>query len=1377
MLNLGGLFFTLDADTRGLMNAQRRLERFAGDVRSAFRGVGKGTVDPSLANQLARQERAVVGSLERIKKVQDQIRRSGIGGADQARLLDQLGRAYDNYSRKMASGPVNNLDFGRRQQHISSQINDIQRQFKALETSARSDLQGLQRVFNEIGRAARVQVRVETRAAQQEVSALARAFREVGAAARAAEAEAARYARIQFNAGQQALNLRQTLANARIDPAARQRLEQQVLNAQSNLSQRFAGGNVSSTQAAEFQRQWTSAINNVKRELAGLQRLPGPDVRGWQNFSGVLHGIGSASLFVQGHLGGMSTRFFALTGLVREFGVVAAIASAAVAGLSVGMGVLASHAINVGKAFEGSTVAMTAVSGSAALASTHLAFVKSVAMQTGVEFTNSAKAFTRFLASGQAAGLALRDIQSSFRGVAVAGATLQISQDDLQGVFRALDQIMSKGKVQAEELRGQLGDRLPAAFAIAARSMGVTTRELDKMMKKGQVVSQDFVPKFVKTMLEVYGIDISKPVDTLTASLGRLSNSWTFFGIALNQATGATRVMKGFVEGLGGALDWAGQNMAQVLGAIGALTGALAGLAVAMALPMIIGWISSLSVLSGWIMIVVRSVGAWAAVQVVLNAAVASFPLTRVITIIVTLVAVIAGAVIGYNMLSNAVNANNAALGDVSGIMSYIEMQKQLGFQVRATTEEFIRQAEVASRAASATAMEHFAKASKTANNPGITDYAMSVAQMWRPGMTPGRMKSPSGFANDRARREVEAGNEALKTFRKWEEVREGLNQVISLPDQPVTPPLPADASGKTKKEKSLDSIINRIKDLQDAARTAGAQLDALMAGPDQIDRIGDLGEALRIVNNLKPKEIAKAAEVLGVANDLNTVTGAIQGLIVKTREANEVVQDFTQIWQNLDTGKRELANITRQIEYLNKVNGDVTRQPGQLGFLEKLGEAEEMIERLGRRGEAGQKAIAAISARLKEAGYEGETAAERIAHFFWNIDMAREQVRVMEQFGQKLREVREEAEKLSTLSQALTSIEGSGFKSVIKGSLFNADIGEAAERAYARGEAVREYRRELERIGSTQEYINTKTTEYMQALREVDNASYAFDRVKEAADRNRDAMRSMATDTLTSIRDLAFGVKSLEDVLRDLATQLLEMGWERFVIQPAQDWMNNLGRNKGEEAVAGLDTKVAGTDGVAALGAAAANAAGAVNDNFIGAIISSATQTMSAAATEAGAAATKMAADAQLAAMGMTASAALTTLAASAAAASAAMASMAAQQGMSAMMSAAGSVGAGHAVGGPMTAGHVYPINEPGVMGEYFIPSVNGYMSNTAPGGSGGGVMYLDASTTIDARGATKDAIAELEARLWERDQRLRSELPYMVDARVIDSSKRRRY
>ena len=101
---------------------------------------------------------------------------------------------------------------------------------------------------------------------------------------------------------------------------------------------------------------------------------------------------------------------------------------------------------------------------------------------------------------------------------------------DYDGILGVM---VSKGKITTEELRRQLGERLPGAMDIMAKSMGVTTSELDKMMKKGEVLTKDVLPAFAKQVEIAFGIENVDKVDTLTAATIRLGNSWTELLISL----------------------------------------------------------------------------------------------------------------------------------------------------------------------------------------------------------------------------------------------------------------------------------------------------------------------------------------------------------------------------------------------------------------------------------------------------------------------------------------------------------------------------------------------------------------------------------------------------------------------------------------------------------------------------------------------------------------------------------------------------------------------------------------------------------------------------------------------------------------------------
>jgi len=112
--------------------------------------------------------------------------------------------------------------------------------------------------------------------------------------------------------------------------------------------------------------------------------------------------------------------------------------------------------------------------------------------------------FTALTASVLGAGLSVDDAQKSFlaiaSGIRGTGGTLE----DMKSAMRATAQVFSKGKVSAEELRQQLGERLPGAFTLFADSMNMMPKDLDKALEQGKVTLDDFM-KFSKTLFDTYG--------------------------------------------------------------------------------------------------------------------------------------------------------------------------------------------------------------------------------------------------------------------------------------------------------------------------------------------------------------------------------------------------------------------------------------------------------------------------------------------------------------------------------------------------------------------------------------------------------------------------------------------------------------------------------------------------------------------------------------------------------------------------------------------------------------------------------------------------------------------------------------------------------
>lgn len=100
-------------------------------------------------------------------------------------------------------------------------------------------------------------------------------------------------------------------------------------------------------------------------------------------------------------------------------------------------------------------------------------------------------------------------------------SAMHLSGEAVKGILLAESQIASKGVVAAEELRGQIGERLPGAFAIAARAMGMTEERFNKMLNTGKVMAADFLPKFARAMHQTFGVAAVENAQKATAWLNR----------------------------------------------------------------------------------------------------------------------------------------------------------------------------------------------------------------------------------------------------------------------------------------------------------------------------------------------------------------------------------------------------------------------------------------------------------------------------------------------------------------------------------------------------------------------------------------------------------------------------------------------------------------------------------------------------------------------------------------------------------------------------------------------------------------------------------------------------------------------------------------
>lgn len=138
--------------------------------------------------------------------------------------------------------------------------------------------------------------------------------------------------------------------------------------------------------------------------------------------------------------------------------------------------------IQTNASLEALQKSLEVVTGSTEAAARELEFVRSKAAELGLESISASRSFVQLAAAAKGTALEGQATRDIWTAVAGAMSKLGKSEAETESALLAISQIMSKGTVSAEELRGQLGERLPGAFQAAARAVGVTTEELGSML-------------------------------------------------------------------------------------------------------------------------------------------------------------------------------------------------------------------------------------------------------------------------------------------------------------------------------------------------------------------------------------------------------------------------------------------------------------------------------------------------------------------------------------------------------------------------------------------------------------------------------------------------------------------------------------------------------------------------------------------------------------------------------------------------------------------------------------------------------------------------------------------------------------------------------
>ncbi|MEM9214052.1 MAG: tape measure protein [Cyanobacteria bacterium P01_F01_bin.150] len=234
-------------------------------------------------------------------------------------------------------------------------------------------------------------------------------------------------------------------------------------------------------------------------------------------------------------------------------------------------------ALDAATAFQRIENTFKFVTGSSREAAEQIARIREESKSLGTDFSQGLEGFSQLAASTRGSSLEGAATEQLSSAVQQAAAVSQLDAESLNRANTAISQIAGKGKLSAEELRQQLaevGGVFSGSFQIAARAVGVTTAELDQMLQRGEVLSEDFLPKFAQQLAAETATGVAGAAKTAQASINRFNNSVNELQVSVGEQLLPARQL---------GLELAADLMEQLVGvapfviqALGAIAGKLA---------------------------------------------------------------------------------------------------------------------------------------------------------------------------------------------------------------------------------------------------------------------------------------------------------------------------------------------------------------------------------------------------------------------------------------------------------------------------------------------------------------------------------------------------------------------------------------------------------------------------------------------------------------------------------------------------------------------------------------------------------------------------------------------------------------------------------
>lgn len=703
---------------------------------------------------------------------------------------------------------------------------------------------------------------------------------------------------------------------------------QQTTNALNTLVNELGVGRVNALQFQRSMEDFRQSTSLTTREITAAGRAAA-------GHAGNLRQLADVAVLVQGPMSGLATRVSLMTRLFDQANVSAV---AFVGGLALGIAAFAGlgdAAVKSAIQLQKLDQMLTAVTGSHAIAAAEIEYVHEVALKTGVAFVQLAEQYAQLTAASKGTVLEGQHTRDIFEAIVFSGAKLHLSSQQVERTLYAVQQMMSKGRVTAQELRQQLGNDLPGAMAIMADALGKSTQEIDKLMKKGELGS-DVLVKFGEAMKQRFGVDTNIAINTIQASQGRLSTAFFDFGVAVDRVLGFSTAYQKTLEAMARGLEYLGTNFKSLIVIIGTAAAAFAGF-------------YSPIVLRGFTLLYEAILAVGAATRAWTIALLAN-PIGAIGGILVRVAIAVGTAVAAYVGFNAILGDSTKSLNEqMSSVDEYIKAQENLKTSITATTDAYVEQVKAAMILTQTQLEAAKQAAAAVVAHPHWSAQGIGGAVVGR---------------DDVVTKEQEEVNRLQKVLKDYQDKLDQLNQIREK---------------QVEKNKEIDARGN-VTIMSDRA---------IQSVEDAKNKIKELQETLDSLN--EAQDLRKESDMwVDINKKVDAFKTSLEKAGVPAERLNELVKQFTETLTSVETQKftndlqQAFDKVNKSIEDANEKLKILEMSPGQRRLAQSQADIEakvrDTIDALLKEGASFDEATAAGN-RLRQAltGLDTAQTAERM--------------------------------------------------------------------------------------------------------------------------------------------------------------------------------------------------------------------------------------------------------------------------------------------------------------------------------------------------------------------------------------------------------------